>query len=130
MTSHDLRVLLVEDSRLLSDRLLELISGIEGVTSVGAVVTEADAIVAVSTAHPDVVLLDLRLKEGTGFGVLRQLLPMKSPPLVVVITNYALPQYRREAEALGARHFLDKTQEFDQIPALLKSLKQELNAYH
>lgn len=125
MADTDLRVLLVEDSQLLAERLLELMSDIAGVSSVGSVTTESDAIRAVMAQKPDAILLDLRLKEGTGFGVMRYLNAMHSRPAVVVITNYALPQYRHQAEALGARYFLDKTQEFDRIPEILEQLREE-----
>jgi len=120
-----LRVLLVEDSQLLSDRLLELMSDIDGVAPIGAVTTESAAINSIETQHPDVILLDLHLKEGTGFGVMRHINTMAAPPAVVVITNYSLPQYRKQAEFLGARFFLDKTQEFDRIPETLELLREE-----
>jgi len=121
----ELKVLLVEDSPLLSERMMELLSEMEGIVSVGAVSTESAAISAIDAQNPDVILLDLRLKEGTGFSVMRYLKQVSKQPVVIVITNYALPQYRREAEALGARFFLDKSQEFDLIPAMLATLQIE-----
>ena len=125
MVDNNLKVLLVEDSQLLSERLLELMSDIDGITPIGAVATESAAIHAIDTEHPHAILLDLRLKEGTGFGVMRHINTMKTRPAVVVITNYALPQYRKQAEVLGARFFLDKTQEFGQIPETLELLRKE-----
>lgn len=121
----ELKVLLVEDSPLLSERMMELLSEMEGIVSVGAVSTESAAINAIDAQKPDVILLDLRLKEGTGFSVMRHLKLASKQPVVIVITNYSLPQYRREAEALGARFFLDKSQEFDLIPAMLATLQIE-----
>ncbi len=120
-----LKVLLVEDSKLISERLLELMSDIEGVTPIGVVTTEAAAINTIGALRPDAILLDLHLKEGTGFGVLRHINTIMARPAVVVITNYALPQYRKQAEILGARFFLDKTQEFDRIPETLELLRKE-----
>lgn len=125
MVGNELKVLLVEDSQLLSDRLLELMSDINGVESIGAVTTEEAAIRAIDAQQPQAILLDLHLKEGTGFGVLRHINTMSRRPAVVVITNYALPQYRRQAEVLGARFFLDKTQEFERIPETLEALRKE-----
>lgn len=120
-----LKVLLVEDSQLLHDRLMELMSGIDGVEPIGTATTEAEAISAIDAGHPDAILLDLRLKEGTGFGVMRHINSKDVRPAVVVITNYALPQYRKQAEMLGARFFLDKTKEFEQIPDTLELLHRE-----
>lgn len=125
MTGDELKVLLVEDSQLLADRLLELMSDIAGVTPIGTVTTEVSAIKAIDALHPQAILLDLHLKEGTGFGVMRHINSMTRRPSVVVITNYALPQYRKQAEALGARFFLDKTQEFERIPEALEILRKE-----
>jgi DNA-binding NarL/FixJ family response regulator len=100
-------------------------SDIDGIEPVGTATTEAEAISAIQSQHPNAILLDLRLKEGTGFGVLRYINSMEVRPSVVVITNYALPQYRKQAEVLGARFFLDKTQDFEQIPDTLELLRRE-----
>jgi two-component system, OmpR family, response regulator len=125
MSNADYRVLLVEDSVLLSERLMELISDIDGIATVAMVTTEHDAIQAIQTHHPDAIILDLRLKEGTGFGVMRYVNTLSSRPQAVVMTNYALPQYRKQAEALGVRYFLDKSQEFDRLPDILGELRDE-----
>lgn len=118
-----LRVLLVEDSRILTQRLLELICDDAGVQPVGAVATEAEAIAAIAQQTPDVVVLDLRLKEGSGFGVLEYLRQQPRRPVVVVMTNYALPQYRQRARELGAEYFLDKMREFEQLPDVLRAVR-------
>ena len=46
-------------------------------------------------------------------------------PVVVVLTNYALPQYREQALALGAHHFLDKSAAFDLLPDLIRDLGRQ-----
>lgn len=125
MRDAEFRVLLVEDSVLLSERLMELISDIDGITTIAAVTTEHEAIESIQKHHPDALILDLRLKEGTGFGVMRYINTLASRPQAVIITNYALPQYRKQAEALGVRYFLDKTQEFDRLPDILGELRDE-----
>lgn len=130
MSDSNLKVLLVEDSRLLSERLLELVSDIDGISAIGTVATESDAIRTLAEQLPNVVILDLRLKEGTGFGVLDHInmLPMAARPVVIIITNYALPQYREMATAMGAGYFLDKTQEFERLPLILKSLRESVTS--
>jgi len=126
MSTSDLRVLLAEDSKILSERLLELIGQIPGVSVIGVVDTESAAIEAAQQQRPDVLLLDLRLKQGTGFRVMRQLINAgEVRPAFVVITNYALPSYREQAYSLGACHFIDKTANFDLIPTVLSLLRDE-----
>ena len=117
-----MRVLLVEDSRLLAEHLLEQLKSIPWVESLGVVDTEKDAIDAVLTQLPDLIILDLHLKQGTGFGVLASLAKMSRAPTAIVLTNYDLPQYRERATSLGAKYFLDKSNEFDRLPAIIGDL--------
>jgi len=122
MNDGTLNVLLVEDSRVLADRLIELIDQNSAVNLVGKVDTERDAIALLRCTAVDVVILDLRLKQGNGFGVLKSL-PGKTPrPQVIVLTNYDLPEYRRMATQLGADFFLDKSREYHRLPEILEQL--------
>jgi CheY-like chemotaxis protein len=43
-------------------------------------------------------------------------------PSVIVLTNYALPQYRTQARTLGAQYFLDKASEFDRLPEVIQEI--------
>jgi DNA-binding NarL/FixJ family response regulator len=114
--------LLVEDSKLLSQHLLEQLKAIRGVEPLGVVDTEKGAIEAVAQGSPDLVILDLHLKQGTGFGVLAAFSKLGKPPIAIVLTNYDLPQYRERATALGAKFFLDKSNEFDRLPTIIGEL--------
>jgi DNA-binding NarL/FixJ family response regulator len=118
------RVLLVEDSTSVAERVRETISGIAGVTIVDTLDREETAVDKVSRGGIDVMILDLHLNRGSGFGVLRSLAKHKrGRPVVVIFTNYDLPEYRRQAIALGADHYLDKGRDFERIPDLLTSLR-------
>ena len=72
------------------------------------------------------MILDLHLRRGTGFGVLREVARHASgAPAVVVFTNYDLPEYRRMALSLGVRHFLDKAREYERLPGVLEELRDD-----
>jgi len=116
-----LRVLLVEDSRRLAERISELIELNENTKVVRTVVDEASAVAAVQSGQYDLVVLDLQLESGSGFGVLEQLGPDRPP--VVVLTNYALPQYESRARALGAEHFLDKSRDYERLVDIVGSYR-------
>ena len=115
-----LRVLLVEDSRVLSERLRESLDTLENVEVVGAVADETAAVAAVRDKRPDVVILDLQLKEGTGFGVMQRL--GETRPIIIVFTNYMLPEYQRIASSLGVQHFLNKSVDYELLPVLLQEI--------
>lgn len=118
----DLRVLLVEDSPIICNLVTRIINGVAGLNVVESVDTEADAIGAVHRGNVDVVILDLQLRTGTGFGVLRALRAMAKKPAVVVFTNFPLSTYRESALALGATHFLDKSRDYDRLPGILTEM--------
>ena len=124
--SPSLRVLLIEDSALLAARLIELVNGLPDVELIDTVDTEADALDRISEVSPDVLILDLHLREGSGFGVLRSLaLSTRPRPKIIVLTNFGLPEYRREAELLGVEAFLDKAREYFRLPSLLTDFAKQ-----
>ena len=123
MSPRSLSVLLVEDSRVLAERLRETLLSVPGVQLAETVDSEADAVAALQRHPLDVVLLDLHLRQGTGFGVLRAIPGSRAKDVVVIVlTNYDLAEYRRAAAALGAQHFLDKLRDFDRLPSLLQQI--------
>ena len=121
-TTDCLRVLLVEDSTVLTERLSEAIGQIAGVELVATADTESAAIAAAKRESPDVIILDLHLKQGTGFGVMRALATTQQKPRIIVLTNYDLPEYKNAAIALGATHFLDKARDYGRLPELLHEI--------
>src|SRR5579863_4568461 len=123
-----LRVLLVEDSRLICDRLRESISMMPVMSVTGAVDNQVEALAMLKQSRVDVVLLDLHLRHGTGFGVLRAINNGDADNAVtIVFTNHDLGEYRRAASALGAQHFLDKLRDFDRLPDLLQQIRNDLD---
>jgi DNA-binding NarL/FixJ family response regulator len=117
-----LRVLLVEDSKVLTERLTEAIRQIPQVELIGTADTEATAVAAAKRESVDVIILDLHLKQGTGFGVMRALATTQLKPRIIVLTNYDLPEYKNAAIALGATHFLDKARDYGRLPEVLHEI--------
>lgn len=113
-----MRVFVVEDSPAVCERLQAMLAGIEGTQAVGVAATAQDAIEGIRSARPDVVVLDLRLAQGSGLDVLRAL-RTQGPALeaidVYMLTNFAEAPYRRLAERLGVQGFFDKSTEFERV---------------
>ena len=115
-----LRVLLVEDSRVLAERLRESLDTLDNVEVVGLVADETAAVAMVHDQRPDVIILDLQLKEGTGFGVMQRL--GEKRPVIIVFTNYMLPEYQRLANTLGVEYFLNKSVDYERLPQLIQEI--------
>ena len=124
------RILLVEDSRILAERLSEAIEQIADVHFIGTAETEAAALALVTREPVDMIIVDLHLRQGSGFGVMRALAAMQFKPQIIVLTNYDLPEYKNAAFALGATHFLDKARDYSRLPEVLNEICEAHHSKH
>jgi two-component system OmpR family response regulator len=115
------RVLLIEDSAVLTRRLIDLLSEPGRVEVAAQAATQSEAVMRLQEGAFDVLVVDIELAEGNGVAVIRharQLYPPDAQPLVVVLTNYASDFVRDHCFAAGADYFLDKMRDI----ALLKAV--------
>jgi DNA-binding NarL/FixJ family response regulator len=117
------RVFIVEDSPLIRKRIIDNLQALGGFEVVGCAEAESVAVAAIVEAKPDVVVTDIRLREGNGIEVVRQLRQrvFAARPKIYVLSNYANAEYRRQCELVGADDFFDKSGEYDR---LLETLQQ------
>ena len=115
------RVLLVEDSAVLTRRLIDLLSEPGRIEVAAQAATQSEAVSRLQEGAFDVLVVDIELAEGNGVAVIRharQLYPPDAQPLIVVLTNYASDFVRDHCFAAGADYFLDKMRDI----ALLKGV--------
>jgi DNA-binding NarL/FixJ family response regulator len=117
-----LTVYIVDDSSMMRERLTELLADIAGVEIVGQVGDPLEALDNIRKAHPDVVILDIRLPRRSGIDVLKDIKKIPRAPIVIMITNYPYRQYRQGCMAAGADYFFSKIEEFDMIRETLSSI--------
>jgi DNA-binding NarL/FixJ family response regulator len=65
------------------------------------------------------VVLDLSLKKGNGFDVLRAVRTRAPEIRFFVLTNHPIESFRAVATRLGARGFFDKSSEFGKLREVL-----------
>ena len=111
------RVFIVEDSPLIRKRIIDNLQSLGGFDVVGFAEAEGAAIAAIVETIPDVVITDIRLKEGNGIEVVRQVRQraLASRPRIYVLSNYASVEDRRQCELVGADDFFDKSGEYDRF---------------
>ena len=113
------KVFLVEDSAPLLQRMRGLIGAVPNTQVVGDAATAAGAIAGILLAHPDIVLVDLNLAEGSGFDVLRALHPRLPEVEFYMLSNFSEYPYQQLAERLGAAGYFDKTTDFERVRDLV-----------
>jgi DNA-binding NarL/FixJ family response regulator len=116
-------VFIADDSLVVQERLVALLSELDGVEIIGLAQTAPTAIAGVQELRPDVVLLDIQMPGGNGIEVLQAIKGAQIVPVVIMLTNYPFQAYRLKCLQLGADFFFDKSTEFDRIPGVLAGLQ-------
>jgi|SRR5579862_48819 len=109
------RVFVVEDSSLIRRRIIDNVEALGNFDVVGFAEGEREAIDAIARTRPDIVVTDIRLKEGSGIEVVRRIREQgnEPKPRIYVLTNYAYPEYKKQCSLVGADGFFDKTSEYE-----------------
>jgi DNA-binding NarL/FixJ family response regulator len=113
---------IADDSDAVRGRLIELLSEVEGAEVIGQAATTADAIEGIRRLKPHVVILDIRMPGGGGLDVLKHIKQESRPPVVMMLTNHASPQYRKKCVEWGADFFLDKSRDLECLLTIFRSL--------
>lgn len=107
-TTRPIRVLIVDDSELVRLGLRTLLGSYPAVTVIGEIDTAAGALREVAGHAPDLVLLDLRLPDGDGCQVCREILRDFPTCRVLVLSSQVDPRTVSEAITAGAHGYLLK----------------------
>jgi two-component system response regulator DevR len=102
------RLVLVDDSQVVRMGLRSLLGTEPGIEIVGEAGTVATAVETCARLKPAVVLLDIRLPDGTGFDACRQILARLPDTRVLVLTSVADETLVDEAIRAGAHGYLLK----------------------
>lgn len=123
-------IFIADDSEVLRERLTAMLSEIEGAEVIGQAANAVEAVEGIHNLKPDVVILDIHMPGGNGIDVLKTIKQASEPPLVLMLTNNASPQYRKKCMELGSDFFLDKSREFERLFTIFKRLIEQfkLNA--
>lgn len=114
-----IRVLIVEDSPLVRAGLRAVLSDETTIQIVGEAATAAEAVEAVETTQPSVVLLDIRLPDGTGIGVCERVRSTFPNVRLLMLSSHDDDGIIQEALNAGASGYLLKENDG---PALVSAI--------
>ncbi len=111
----DIKVLIVDDQKIVREGLVSLIGLLSGITVVGAASDGDDAVRQAIELEPDVVLMDLNMPRCNGVEATERLRRLRPDVSVVVLTTYSDDTWVFSALQAGARGFLTKDAGADEI---------------
>ena len=122
-----MKVFIADDSAVVRERLVEMISELPGIEIIGQAQEALEATNAIMKLKPDVVILDIRMPGGSGLNVLKDIKKYTDAPVVIMFTGYPYPQYRQRCMDAGADFFFNKSTEFDRVTEVLEQLIRNSN---
>src|SRR5437764_859113 len=102
------KVLLVDDHDLIRQGLRRAFERAEDFSVVGEASSVAEALAVATQTQPDVVLMDIRLPDGSGLDAVRKLRANNAQLGIVVLTMYAGDEHLFGALEAGASAFVPK----------------------
>ena len=117
-----MKILIVDDSNVVRDRIAEMLSGITGVEIVGSAANSIDAIYLVGKLKPDAVTLDIRIPGESGIEVLKKIKRSHPSTIVMMLTNFPIDQYKKKCYQLGGDYFFSKSDEFEKVVGVITKL--------
>jgi two-component system response regulator DevR len=102
------RVLLVDDSEVVRMGLRSLLGGQPAIEIAGEAGNVAAAVETCGRLRPDVILMDIRLPDGTGFDACRQILARQPDMRVLILTSVVDDTLVAEAIHAGVQGYLLK----------------------
>jgi two-component system, NarL family, response regulator DevR len=103
-----IRLLLVDDHEVVRAGMRALLAGIEGMEIVGEAGTVAEAVSEAARLAPEVILMDLRLPDGTGIDACREILSTAPRTRILFVTSYSDEQAVMSTVLAGAAGYVLK----------------------
>jgi len=118
----NIRIVIVDDSYLVRERLVKMLSAIPGTEVTGEAANSQDALKVFVDQKPHVVIVDIKIPGENGIEVLKKIKKINQAVVVIIITNYPSTQYRTICLENGADYFFDKSNEYSEVIETIKNI--------
>jgi DNA-binding NarL/FixJ family response regulator len=119
-----IRLLLVDDHQVVLVGLRTVLHNRQGITVVGEAGSRADAVRAAKRLKPDIILMDVRLPDGSGVEACRDILARHPTMRVIFLTSFADDEFALAAVLAGAQGYVLKNIDSD---LLVQSIRAVFN---
>lgn len=117
-----IRVLIIDEHEAARKSLARRLANLNDLRVVQSTGDAAEGLRWVEELHPDVVLLDPKMKRADGMEVCRQACAWRNGAKVTVLTSFSDPEERREAIRVGVYGYLLKDLDTSKLAQWIKYL--------
>jgi DNA-binding NarL/FixJ family response regulator len=118
------RAVVVDDHPFFRDGLVGWLNSQPGFVCCGDAATVEQGLEVIRETNPDLVLLDLQLKDGDGMQLLSELAPREGKPAVIVISRKDEDVYAIRAIKAGARGYVMKEEAPETLLAAIRTVTE------
>lgn len=117
-----MRVLILDDSKVMHKRLVAILSNLPDVEVVEEAKDPLKAMRRIGDIKPDAVILDFRNQRIRGVDLLRNIKKNRPAPVVLMLTSKFYPWHERTQMRDSADFYLDKFTELHKLGPVFKNL--------
>jgi DNA-binding NarL/FixJ family response regulator len=116
------RVLVVEDNAFVREGVMRMIDGQPDLICCAQADSVASTPGVMTKCKPDLVLMDLRFKDGEAFGLISTLALGPSKPAIIVLTQYDEVLFAERALQAGARGYVMKADAAEELLVAIRTV--------
>ena len=127
-----MKVLLIDDHTLFSKSLAIVLSDFPDIEEFSSTNDVEHIAEIVEKSQPDILLVDINLGHSVqedGLFLTKRLLGRFPKQKIVILSGYDLPAYRREAQKIGAKGFVNKEVEPEELFQILCSIQSGMTHF-
>jgi DNA-binding NarL/FixJ family response regulator len=117
-----MRVLLADDSRLMLERLTEMLNMYVNTEIVGSFKNGTDTLEALRTLKPDLAIVDIKMPGLSGLEVVNEIRKEDKKVKIIILTFYSSDYFRNMAINAGADYFFNKVDDFDEVSMVVAGI--------
>lgn len=122
MANRQNHILLVDDSSLISQRVIEMFDDEPCVAEVANAATYEDAVQMLSRQNFHAVILDINIVGRNGIELLQYIRDTYPAIPVIMLTNQGGVHYRNLCESIGCTAYLDKSRDFEKLLPVISEI--------
>ena len=119
--------MVVDDSSAVRQRIFASLKVHPRVEAICQATTGEEALALMAEFKPDLITLDMMLPGMNGLEVLAEVKRLDPAPVVVMLTNYPYPAFRKGCMDLGAEYFLGKSSVLERILGIVQEVAERLD---